>query len=151
MARILVWSDYEDAGVLIKRVLEMRGHDIRIFKQGDEAFKYLRLNRADLVILDVNLRATDGVNRLKTIKNKAISVPVILCTACPTHTMEELSIQMGVHAFWKKPMENADLGNKAGRALARLSKCSKPSGTTGFHIKLKGPRFTGNISDSVSW
>ena len=151
MAKILVWSDYEDAGVLIKRVLEMRGHDIRIFKQGDEAFKYLRFNRADLVILDVNLSATDGVNRVKTIKNKAISVPVILCTACPTYTMEDLSIKMGVHEFWKKPMENADLGDKADRALAKLTKCSKLSGTTVFNIKLKGSRFTGNTSDLVSW
>ena len=65
-ARILVVEDDEVLCELILRNLEVRGHEVYIAEDGQEALAYLRTTPFDLIILDINLPDETGWEVLRT-------------------------------------------------------------------------------------
>ena len=56
MADILVLDDVQDAGELIKRILERKGHTVIPFTEEEEAIAHAASPGADLAILDIKLK-----------------------------------------------------------------------------------------------
>jgi len=68
-ARILVVDDEPDVHVLLEKMLGSQGYTVDAAYGADEAFRAIDINRPDLIILDLMMPATSGLNILEQIRN----------------------------------------------------------------------------------
>ncbi len=57
------------------------GYEVHSALSGDEALNTLAIIKPDLVILDINMPGTNGIDTLRSMKEKHPTMPVILSTA----------------------------------------------------------------------
>lgn len=67
--RILVVDDEPDVHVLLEKMLGSQGYTVDAAYGADEAFRAIDINRPDLIILDLMMPATSGLNILEQIRN----------------------------------------------------------------------------------
>lgn len=68
-ARILVVDDEPDVHVLLEKMLGSQGYTVDAAYGADEAFRAIDINRPDLIILDLMMPTTSGLNILEQIRN----------------------------------------------------------------------------------
>lgn len=61
MTKVLVIDDEEDIRIVLKEVFTRAGFDVRVASSGDEGLNMLREQGADLVITDIIMPGSDGV------------------------------------------------------------------------------------------
>jgi DNA-binding response OmpR family regulator len=81
MAHLLVVDDEADIRHLYQAELEDDGHSVVTCGDHSAALEQLRHQAFDLVVLDVQLAETSGLDLLQQITREFHSTPVILCTA----------------------------------------------------------------------
>ena len=111
----------EDNSSLAKGIayrLEDAGHAVDVLHDGDEAQLFLRTDRSDLVILDINLPGVDGLSLLKELRNRGDVRPVILVTARAETNDRVVGLDAGADDYLIKPFEMAELEARV-RALLR--------------------------------
>ncbi len=87
--KILVVDDEEGIRLLYKEELEEEGYDVELATTGEEALEKLSKDSdVDLVLLDIKMPGMDGVEVLRSIKERWKNLPVVLCTAYPHYKQE---------------------------------------------------------------
>ena len=117
MARILVLDDVLDAGVLIKRILQKKGHVVHVFNDEDEALRFTEKNAVDLAILDMNLRKMDGLAVLCEMQKALPCLPAIMLTGLPDADMAKQAVARGAVAYCAKPIDKNKLEERVASAL----------------------------------
>lgn len=117
MARVLVLDDVLDAVNLIKRILEMAGHEVAGFTEEEEALNFVKNNPVDLAILDIKLKKMSGVEVLAEIKKSAPAIRAIMLTGYPTVETAQTSLKLGANEYCVKPIDNEELEEKVARVL----------------------------------
>ena len=117
MARILVLDDVLDAGVLIKRILQKKGHVVHVFHDEDEALRFTEKNPVDLAILDMNLRKMGGIAVLCEMQKALPLLPAIMLTGLPDADMARQAFAHGAVAYCAKPIDKDKLEERVARAL----------------------------------
>lgn len=117
MANILVLDDVIDAGVLIKRILERKGHSVTAFTEEEEALAYARGNEVDLAILDIKLRRMTGVEVLEELKKIRPALKAIMLTGYPTLETARESMKLGANEYCVKPIDKDELESKVSDVL----------------------------------
>ncbi|MCX5877348.1 MAG: response regulator [Deltaproteobacteria bacterium] len=117
MARILVLDDVLDAGVLIKKILQKKGHVVHVFHDEDEALRFTEKNPVDLAILDMNLRKMDGLDVLCEMQKALPHLPAIMLTGLPDAAMAKKAFALGAVAYCAKPLDKDKLEERVARAL----------------------------------
>jgi len=117
MARILVLDDVLDAGVLIKRILQKKGHVVHVFDDEDEALRFTEKNSVDLAILDMNLRKMDGLAVLCEMQKALPRLPAIMLTGLPDADMAKQAFAHGAVAYCAKPIDKDRLEERVVQAL----------------------------------
>jgi DNA-binding NtrC family response regulator len=117
MARILVLDDVLDAGVLIKRILQKKGHVVHVFHDEDEALRFTEKNPVDLAILDMNLPKMDGLDVLGEMQKALPRLPAIMLTGLPDADMAKQAFALGAVAYCAKPIDKDKLEERVARAL----------------------------------
>ena len=102
-ARILIIDDDPLAIQMLHRVLGDVG-DIRFAASGAEALHLLQENLFDLVLLDAQMPAMDGLMTCKIIKQDYPDVPVIFVTAATDPGSEIKALEAGAADFINKPL-----------------------------------------------
>ncbi|MDK2954540.1 MAG: hypothetical protein PWQ57_36 [Desulfovibrionales bacterium] len=118
MAKIIVLDDVSDAGLLIKRILERKGHDVTPFTEEDETLAYARSNEVDLAILDIKLKRMTGVEVLEELRKTSPKVKVIMLTGYPTLETARESLKLGASEYCVKPIDKDELESKVAEVLA---------------------------------
>ena len=108
MISAIIVEDDPMVALLNQQYLLKSTHQIEIigvFSNGGEALDFLLTHTVDLVILDMYLPKNDGLQLLHSIRQKNISVEVIMVTAA--HNKEEIeeSLHLGVIDYLVKPFE----------------------------------------------
>lgn len=80
MAKVYVADDEKNIRELIASFLREQGLDVEIFETGDQLLLRFMEEEADVVILDVMMPGTNGVE-IVTMLRKRSDVPIILLTA----------------------------------------------------------------------
>lgn len=119
MARILVLDDVSDAGTLVKRILERKGHQVFPFTEEEEAISFCLSKAPDLAILDMKLKKMTGVEVLEEIKKKSPTTKVIILTGYPTLETARESLQLGASEYCVKPIDKEELETKVQEVLSR--------------------------------
>lgn len=117
MANILVLDDVTDAGILIKRILERKGHQVSAFTEEEEAIRHMENNETHLAILDIKLKKMTGVEVLEEIKKISPATRVIMLTGYPTLETARESLKLGADEYCVKPIDKQELETKVEEIL----------------------------------
>lgn len=117
MANIIVLDDVSDAGVLVKRILERKGHSVAAFTEEEEALAYVVDNPADLAILDIKLKKMTGVEVLEELKKIVPALKAIMLTGYPTLETARESLRLGAQEYCVKPINKDELETKVAEVL----------------------------------
>ena len=121
MATILVLDDASDAGALIRRILEKKGHTIETFTEEEQALARIRKGGVDLAILDIKLKKMSGVEVLEEIKKIDRGIKVIMLTGYPTLETARESVKLGANEYCVKPIDKLELEEKVAGVLNGIS------------------------------
>jgi DNA-binding NtrC family response regulator len=99
------------------------GKDFRLLEADsvDAALPKVRTEKPNVVLLDVLLPKTDGIELLKQIKTIHPSCEVIMLTALNTRQLADKATDSGAFDIVGKPFDVLDLRAKVNRALAKTS------------------------------
>lgn len=125
MAKIVVLDDVMDAGILIRRILERKGHEVHSFTEEEEALAFIKKEDArkepvQLAILDIKLKKMTGVQVLEEIKSISKKVKVIMLTGYPTLETARRCQELGAVDYCVKPIDKEELEEKVAEALAKV-------------------------------
>ena len=116
MARILVVDDESSMRFLLRLAFEADGHQVEEAPNGLVAIQVVENGRApDLVATDFMMPLMNGgelIERLRANPQTA-DLPVILVSSSPG-----AEVKTGADAFFRKPFDPAELGERAARLLA---------------------------------
>jgi two-component system, OmpR family, response regulator QseB len=116
--RLLLVEDDAILGDGLKAGLTMEGYAVDWITDGVQADEALRLNRYDLIVLDINLPRMDGFAVLKAMRRRKDLTPVLLLTARDGISDRVAGLDGGADDFVCKPFDLAEICARL-RALAR--------------------------------
>ncbi len=104
MASILLVEDDASVREAVAMALEGDGHRVETAVSGDEALQRWRRSRPDLILLDVMLPGTDGLEVCRTVRRDD-QVPIIMLTARSDPIDVVLGLESGADDYVTKPFE----------------------------------------------
>ena len=119
MALVLALDDVLDAGILIKRILERKGHQVLVFADEEEALQKARQQPIDLAILDIKLKKMSGVDVLAELKKITPGIGAIMLTGYPTMETARESLRLGADEYCVKPIDKDELEEKVAQVLKK--------------------------------
>ncbi len=117
-SRILVVDDDVLNLFVAKRILSTR-YVVDAVSSGEEAFRYLEENEADLILLDICMPEMDGYTIMKLIKEKQqlCDIPIICLTADDDQESEVKCFELGAVDFITKPFVDEIMFQRTSRTL----------------------------------
>jgi DNA-binding response OmpR family regulator len=126
MATILVVDDEPIVREVVVRYLEREGHATIEADHGDRARELLERQSPDLVVLDVMLPGTDGLDLCRWIRSRS-ELPVIMLTARGEEADRIVGLELGADDYVTKPFSPRELAARV-RTVLRRSTTSGPPG-----------------------
>ncbi len=118
-AQILIADDDEVSCQLLAETLEGEGYRVKQVFSGDEALSNLAEDTFELLIIDVRMPGTSGLEVTRIVHEKYPSLPIIVMTAFGSIETAVEAIHEGAFDFISKPMNLAELKNTVSKALAQ--------------------------------
>ena len=105
MKKIVLIEDDADLFALLKYNLEREGFALAGIQTGKGAIEFCRRERPDLIVLDIMLPDSDGLDICKGIRNHSdlANVPVIFLTARASETDRIVGLELGANDYIVKP------------------------------------------------
>ena len=116
--RILVVEDEKKIAGFIQRGLKECGFVVDVVHRGDEALDIILDHHFDAVVLDIMLPGRDGLSILRVLRERAISVPVLILTARGEISEKVEGLNLGADDYLAKPFSIDELAARV-RALIR--------------------------------
>lgn len=124
----MIWCIEDDESIREIELYTLRstGFEAKGFSDGESFFKALKTEIPELIILDVMLPGTDGVEILKTLKesSETCSIPVIMATAKGMEYDKIQSLDIGADDYLVKPFGMMEM---VSRVKAVLRRCKPES------------------------
>ena len=117
MAHILAVDDDAAIRALLMRVLAKDGHDVKAVAGAEEALG-LRLERYELVLLDVMMPGMDGFELCRAIRGN-VDAPILFLTARAAEDDAVFGLGLGADDYVRKPFGAAELRAKVAAHLRR--------------------------------
>jgi DNA-binding response OmpR family regulator len=109
VAVILLAEDDEGIRVPLVRALEREDHEVAAFADGSQALTAALNEHHDLLVLDVGLPGTDGLEICRRVRERQPNVPIVFLTA-QTSEMDAVSgLDAGADDYIAKPFRLAEL------------------------------------------
>ena len=140
MARIVLVEDDPTISEPLTRALGREGYDVAWHGTGQGGVEAAA--SADLVILDLGLPDIDGVDVARRIRDKGLTVPILMLTARADEVDLVVGLDAGADDYVTKPFRLAELLARV-RALLRRRNESEPAGdldVAGVRIDVAGHR-----------
>jgi DNA-binding response OmpR family regulator len=129
MATVLVVDDEPIVREIVVRYLRRDGHRIVEAVDGDAARSAIERSSPDLVVLDVMLPGTDGLELCRWIRSIS-ELPVIMLTARGEEADRIVGLELGADDYVTKPFSPRELAARVRSVLRRAS----PAGTTSTRL-----------------
>ncbi len=117
--RILIVDDEEDFVEALSERLTIRDYDVTTAFTGEDAIAKNRQYNFDIVILDVKMPGTNGIDVLKEIKSTKPLTEVIMLTGNATVETAIEGMKFGAYDYLMKPCETNDLIGKINKAYEK--------------------------------
>ena len=121
---IAIVDDEPDILELVSLHLKKTGFNARGFLDAESFTSFLQDNTPDLIILDLMLPDTDGLDICKDLKRKeaSSSIPIIMLTAKGEETDKILGLELGADDYVTKPFSPKELVARVKAVLRRQSR-----------------------------
>jgi putative two-component system response regulator len=117
--QILVVDDEEPIRNALKKFLTQQQFEVYAAGTGDEALQQLRRHRVALMLCDIRMPGTSGMDLVPQALEIEPELAILMLTAVNDATSAALCMQRGAMDYLTKPIELADLGRAVQRALKR--------------------------------
>jgi len=118
--RVLVVEDEAKVAQLIRKALREQGFQVDLCTDGLEAFEMLCGASYDAAVLDIMLPGCDGLSVLRRLRDRKITVPVMLVSARGETYERVEGLNIGADDYLSKPFSTDELVARL-RALLRRS------------------------------
>ncbi len=116
---VLVVDDEPTIAEVVSRYLERAGYATRVAGDGNEALRLAGEERPDLVVLDIMLPGTDGLQVMRRLRERD-RISVILLTAKGEQTDRVVGLRLGADDYVVKPFSPAELVARVEAVLRRV-------------------------------
>lgn len=113
---VLVVDDEEFLARAMKRVLEMRGYEVKTAHDGNAALELVRREAFDVIVSDIQMPGMTGIDLLRVVRAYDLDVPVILITGAPTVETAIEAVSLGALQYLSKPAPVEELVKAVERA-----------------------------------
>lgn len=120
MATILVVDDEPVVRDVVVRYLQRDGFETLEAGNGDDARELIRTREPSLVVLDVMLPGTDGLELCRWIRGRS-GLPVILLTARVDESDRIVGLELGADDYVTKPFSPRELAVRVRTVLRRTA------------------------------
>ena len=138
--RILVAEDNPTNQMVIAKLLERAGHEVKVVDDGQKALDVLRTETLDVALLDLNMPVMGGLEAarryLAETKGKT-PVPLVALTADATLESRKACEEAGIKAYMTKPFETRRVLNVL-NTLTAQNDVSHDSDTTAPNVTEQG-------------
>ena len=123
---IAVIDDEPDILELVSLHLTKSGFKVKEFLNAESFFKFLSSKIPDLIILDLMLPDSDGIEICKYLKSnqELKSIPIIMLTARVSETDKVLGLELGADDYVTKPFSPRELVARVKAVLRRKTQDS---------------------------
>ena len=118
MPSVLVVDDEAIVRDVVVRYLRRDGYETHEAATGDEAREILEAESPELVVLDVMLPGTDGLELCRWIRSRS-ELPVIMLTARGDETDRIVGLELGADDYVTKPFSSRELAVRVRNVLRR--------------------------------
>jgi two-component system, OmpR family, response regulator len=101
--KILVIEDEKKIASFIRKGLEAQGFVVDVSHHGDEGYTLATTRPYDALVLDIMLPGRDGLSILRNLRERKMSVPVILLTARSELNERLQGLNLGADDYLTKP------------------------------------------------
>lgn len=101
--KLLYIEDSEINANAMRRIIERLGHEIWLAAMAHEGLVLLH-HQPDLILLDLRLPDADGLDFVRDLRQRGVSVPIIAVTAHAMDGERENCIQAGFDEYLAKPV-----------------------------------------------
>ena len=124
MKHIFVVDDEKNIRDLIKIYLQKEGYEVTLFKDGQELIREIERIRPTLLILDIMLPGSDGLEICKSIRNIS-DLPIIFVSARDGEFDRVLGLELGGDDYLTKPFSPRELVVRVKNIIKRLEKSER--------------------------
>ncbi len=103
--KILVIDDDDLVCKSLEKVIKRFGYEVEVCMEADKTFKKVEETNPDIVLLDIYLKQTSGLDVLKELQMKYPYIPVIMITAFADVNIAVKAMKLGAFDFLLKPIE----------------------------------------------
>ena len=107
--RILVVDDEAPVRQAFQAALQVKGYEVALASEGQEALRIIRGRSFDLIFLDILLPEVGGASILKAIKRRDPEAVVVLITGFPHHDETLAALEYGPAMLLPKPIKLTDI------------------------------------------
>lgn len=104
MRKILVVDDECDICDFVKTFFQERGYEVLTALSGEDAIEIARVERPELILLDVKMKGMDGIATLKHLRDIDRNMKVIMVTALDDQDKIDEASRLGVSDYITKPL-----------------------------------------------
>lgn len=115
--RVLIVDDDPEFGIVAQSLIEVEGLSAQLVKSGEEALAICNKKACDVVLLDLMLGETSGLDVLREIRSHMDDLPVIVVTAHGSMESAAEAVQAEAFDYIGKPFRAEELMSALRRAL----------------------------------
>ena len=116
--RLLIVEDEKELCDTIAKTLYQAGYEVDTCYDGDEALDYILAENYDLIVLDLNLPGTDGMDILKELRKENEETKVLILSARSQIMDKVEGLDAGANDYMEKPFHLQELEARI-RSLTR--------------------------------
>ena len=116
---VLVVDDEEPIRNALQKFLKQQQFEVYAAGSADEALRQLRVHRITLMLSDIRMPGTSGVDLVPQALEIEPDLAILMLTAVNDATSAALCMQRGAMDYLTKPIELMDLGRAVQRAIKR--------------------------------
>ena len=117
---ILVVDDEARIVKLVRDYLERAGFDVLVARDGETALTLARVERPDLIVLDLMLPGVDGLDVCRRLRRES-GVPIIMLPARVEEADRIVGLELGADDYVTKPFSPGELVARIRATLRRAS------------------------------
>jgi CheY-like chemotaxis protein len=132
MARILVVDDDAMIRVVVKNILERRGHAVVLAECGHDGAEAIEAYAFDIAIVDIFMPGMNGLETIRTFRRNAPALPIIVMSGYafrdaggPAPDFLRMAVELGATACVRKPFSPADLLHAVQLCAAPVARASE--------------------------
>jgi DNA-binding response OmpR family regulator len=125
MTRVLVVDDDLTVRDVVRRYLELDGHQVSLADNGEDALRWIAENDPDLVVLDLMLPGMDGLEVCRRLRQQS-AIPVVMLTALGEEENRIAGLQIGADDYVTKPFSPRELALRVSSVLRRAGSVPGP-------------------------